>query len=148
MKKYLFLVVTALFFTATSFSQLRKIPADVTEAFKNKYPQATNVSWSDKLSSFQASFTNENEKLEASFNSKGEWKKTEKDLDVTKLPSSVKEGFNGSKYNTDWSIKGAQETEENNGKFEYRLLIEKSALQKKYVYMNRDGQVLREALTL
>ncbi len=146
--KIVVFLVAVLLTISGAFAQLRKIPAEVTEAFKNKYPAATEVSWSDKLTSFQANFTLNNEKLEADFSSKGAWKKTTKDLDIASLPASVAEGFKGSKYSPDWTIKSANETEKEDKTFEYRLFIEKSALQKKYVYMNRDGKVLREAVTL
>ncbi len=37
-------------------AQLRKVPADVTEAFKAKFPDAKNVEWKDKLTAFLASY--------------------------------------------------------------------------------------------
>ena len=42
--------------TTKSYAQLRKIPAEVTNAFQEKYPNAKSVEWRDKLSSFTASF--------------------------------------------------------------------------------------------
>lgn len=147
MKKYFLLLVAAVMFTSISFSQLRKLPAQVTDAFKNKYPQATSVAWKDMLSSFQASFVQDNEKYEATFNSKGEWKKTERIVEVAKLPEAVSKSIRTSKY-ADWTIKNALQIEEADGGLEYRILVDKSTLQKKYVYLNRDGQILKEVVTL
>ena len=149
MKKQLVIVLCILSFSTTvAIGQFRKIPAGVTDAFKNKYPDATEVSWSDKISAFQASFTLNNEKLEADFSSKGVWKKTSKELNITNLPTAIDEGFKSSKYHTDWTLKSAIETQKEDLSYEYRLLIEKSALQKKYLYFNQEGKLLREAVTL
>ena len=79
----LFLVVTTI---TTSSAQVRKIPSEVTEAFKQKYPSATNVEWRDKLSNFSAAFESENEHYEARFNNKGEWQLTENEIDESDLP--------------------------------------------------------------
>ena len=148
MKKGVFLLSTVFLLTVSSaFSQLRKIPAEVTEAFKTKFPAAKNVSWSDKLTAFEASFNEGNAKLRASFSSKGEWKKTEKDWNSADMPAAIKEGYKSTKY-SDWTIKSVTEITENDDKHEFRLAIEKSTLKKKSVYFNSDGSLLREAVTL
>ena len=148
MKKQIVLFLTAALLTVSSvFSQLRKIPAEVTEAFKAKFPQAKNVSWTDKISSFQASFDQDETKMQASFNSKGEWKKTEKDLVLTDLPGVINKEMQNSKYEG-WTIKSATQIVESDDKFEYRIQIEKSALKKKVIYISKEGEVLRESITL
>ncbi|GAC1451177.1 MAG: hypothetical protein NVSMB7_13730 [Chitinophagaceae bacterium] len=38
------------------FGQLRKVPAEVTEAFKAKYPDTKNAEWKDKLTGFQVNY--------------------------------------------------------------------------------------------
>jgi len=57
--------------TATVNAQIRKIPATVTDSFKEKYPGATGVEWRDKLSVFTAVFKNDGLNYEARYNSKG-----------------------------------------------------------------------------
>ena len=148
MKKQLLLLLSVVLFITPAFAQLRKIPAEVTDAFKTKYPAASAISWSDKLTSFGASFTFNKEKLTADFSPKGVWKKTEKDIETDTLPSEIKESFTSSKYSTDWKIKAARSIENADLSIEYRLLIEKSALQKKYLYLTPDGQIVKEVVTL
>ena len=41
---------------APAHAQLRTLPSAVTDSFKVKYPSATQVSWSDKLSYWQVGF--------------------------------------------------------------------------------------------
>jgi len=148
MKKQFVAFIAVLLLTASAgFSQLRKIPADVTEAFKTKFPAAKNVSWNDKITAFEASFNEEDATLRASFSSKGEWKKTEKEWTGTTMPAAIKEGYKASKF-TDWTIKSVTEITENDDKHEFRLAIEKSTLKKKNIYFNSDGSLLREAVTL
>ena len=79
--------------TTFSFAQVRKIPSEVTEAFKQKYPGATNVEWRDKLSSFSAEFEEDNVHYQARFNSKGEWQLTENEIEEADLPDAVKDGY-------------------------------------------------------
>lgn len=149
MKKQFILLISVFLLTASAaFSQLRKIPAEVTEAFKNKFPAAKNVSWSDKITAFEASFDQEDTKMHTSFSAKGDWKKTEKELANADIPAAIKEGFTATKYSADWTIKSATEITETDGKHEFKLVIEKSALQKKNIYLNADGGLLREAVTL
>jgi hypothetical protein len=148
MKKGFSLLMAIFLLTATvAFGQLRKIPAEVTEAFKVKFPDAKNVSWSDKVTSFEASFEDKAEKLQASFSSKGEWKKTEKQLVVADIPAAIKDGLKATKF-AEWTIKSAIEINDTDGKHEYRLVVEKSALQKKNVYFSPDGALIRDAVTL
>lgn len=148
MKKQIFLFLAAILFTATGvFSQLRKIPAEVTEAFKAKFPYAKNVSWTDKVTAFQASFDQDESKMQASFNSKGDWKKTEKELVLADLPGVINKEMQNSKYEG-WTVKSATQIVESDDKFEYRFQIEKSALKKKIIYMSKEGEVLRESITL
>jgi hypothetical protein len=148
MKKYLILLLTTMLFIANvATAQFRKVPATVTEAFKVKFPYAKNVSWSDKITSFQASFDQDDTKWAASFGSKGDWKKTEKDLVLNDLPGVVNDELKDTKY-AGWTTKAVTRIEENDGKFEYRIFIEKSSINKKYVYLSKEGQVLRESQTL
>ncbi len=50
------LFVLSLALTNNMLAQVRSVPASVTEAFKTKYPSASNVEWKDKLSAFVAVF--------------------------------------------------------------------------------------------
>lgn len=135
--------------TLHSNAQFRKLPDEVTEAFRKKFPEATHVSWKDKLSSFQASFEMEDEKYIAYFASSGEWQETDTKMDYEDLPDDVQDGFEKSKYN-EWE-KGdiymiAKSDDEN--LLTYRIAVKKNSIQKKYLFFSNDGTLLRDAITL
>ncbi len=150
MKKIMFLSLFVSFLimtSASSFAQFRKVPAEVTEALKSKYPDASNVSWKDKISVFVASFEMNNEKYEARFNDKGEWKSTEKQIDKNELPEEVKDGWEKSKY-ADWDLNNIYSIELPDNVMQYRLQVGKSDIQKKNLLFNSDGKLLRDNITL
>lgn len=141
------LSVAPMFLSNTSFAQLRKIPAEVTEALKAKYPEASNVTWKDKLSVFAASFEISGEKMEARFNSKGEWQNTEKEITENDLPSEVKDGLNKSKY-VEWEIKSVTHIDLPDDQVQFRIQVAKSDVQKKNLLFNSEGQLLKDNITL
>lgn len=141
------LTVLVLIMSFSAFAQIRKIPAEVTDAFKTRYPHAEKVEWRDKLTDFEASFVLNNVSMKAQFNSKGEWQLSETASTFEELPAEVKDGFQKSKY-TDWEIKEVTKMDKNAEAIQYRIFIRKSGIQKKYLYFDKDGRLLREALTL
>lgn len=145
MKKHVLLFLATFLMAATAFSQLRTIPASITEAFKKKFPNVAYTSWGDKVTSYEAYFTVNNEKMEAVFDSSGKWQKTGKYMDITKLPATVSTGFRNSAYSGEWIPKTAYEIENSNGQFEYRILIEKAGQIRKYLFLTKAGKVLQEA---
>jgi hypothetical protein len=150
MKKLLILSFFFAFITASatsSFAQFRKIPAEVTDALKEKYPDATGVSWKDKVTVFAASFEMDNEKYEVRFTDKGEWKSTEKEINENDLPGDVKDGWEKSKY-ADWDLKVIYSIELPDNVMQYRLQVAKSDIQKKNLLFNSDGKLLRDNITL
>lgn len=131
----------------TLFAQIRKVPAAVTEAFKQKYPEAANVEWKDKMTSFVASFDWKDSKYEARFTSKGEWKDTEQEIGSGGLPDAVKDGFAKSKY-ADWEIGTAYRIELPKDVVQYRVHAVKSDIQKKNLLFNSEGKLLKDNITL
>ncbi len=133
--------------STAAFAQIRKIPADVTNAFTAKFPGATNVSWADKVTGFEATFDFNSHKQQATFSSKGTWKKTEVTISEEETPSAVKDGLQKSKYN-DWEDRTYVLLTESGGKEFYRIYVKKNDLQKKYLYFNKDGQLVKDSITL
>ncbi|BAV08887.1 lipoprotein [Filimonas lacunae] len=131
-----------------SFAQLRSVPAEVTNAFKVKFPDGNDVSWHDKLSSWQASFVEKGVKTEAWFSSKGEWKETDKEMEYSALPEEVKVGVSKSRY-SDWKPGSVTTILKKDKELQYRIYVEKSSLvQKKYIYFNEKGVLQREVQSL
>jgi hypothetical protein len=137
----------SLLLVTTASAQLRKVPAVVTEALKTKYPDAQNVSWDDNITNFEATFELDGHQQTASFTKKGVWKRTEKSLREEELPEAVKEGLSKSKY-TDWEVQSYKEIIESSGKHQYRLLVKKNDVQKKYLFFNPEGVLTRDAITI
>ena len=149
MKRFLFVSILSLamiLFISSSYAQLRKIPAQVTDALSTKYPEAKSVEWKDKLSAFAANFEMEGIKYEAKFSNKGEWQSTEKELAEDNLPSPVQDGLSKSKY-ADWKIKATYEVYLPGDITQYHI-VAKSDLQKKKLLFNDEGQLLKDNITL
>lgn len=132
---------------STAYAQIRKIPAEVTEAFTAKYPNAKNVEWGDKVTGFEATFNLNDHKQQATFTSKGTWKKSEVTIATEEVPAAVKDGLLKSKYN-DWEDKTYVFLTEDDGAELYRIFVKKNDFQKKYLYFNKDGQLVKDSITL
>jgi len=129
-------------------AQLGKIPSEVTTAFAAKYPDAKDVQWKNNLSDYSAKFTSKKgTTCEASFNGKGEWQSTEEDMDPKTMPAAVKDGFSKSKY-SDRELRECMKIEKKDAEVQYRLLAKKNDVEKKYLYFNKEGKLLKEAMTL
>jgi Putative beta-lactamase-inhibitor-like, PepSY-like len=145
MKKiFLFLLLITAISCGSIFAQIRKVPAEVTNAFKAKFPDAQNVEWKAEISDFQANFTENGVEKTAEFSSKGEWKETDTKMAFDSVPAAVKDGFQKSKY-SDWTPGSVTLIEKNDNSREYKVYAEKSSLvQKKFLYFNDQGQLVRD----
>jgi len=149
MKKFSLLFL-GLFLTAGMMhAQIRKVTAEVTNAFASAYPAAINVTWKDNLTNFEAQFDLSGDHAVAKFNSKGEWIETTRDMRFENLSFAVKDGFAKSKYK-DWNQKEIKELTAKKKETLYRLYVNKEDghLLKKYLYFNTQGQLVKDALTL
>lgn len=124
-------------------AQFRSIPAEVTDTFKIKFPKAAHVTWKDKITSFQAEFEQGTAKVKASFSSKGEWLKTEKNYEYDKLPSNVKDGFSKSKYAA-YTMRDVAEINDKDKGLQYRLVVKKGDLTKRNLYFTKAGQLVKD----
>src|SRR5215469_8207249 len=150
MKKLVFLSVFCgfLLFAGGVNAQFRSVPSVVTDSFKARYPNATGVSWSDKLSAFQATFTDGSEKCVAHFGNKGEWQWTTKDIKKEDLPAPVKDGLAKSKYaGSEWEVKTVTMKFLPGNTVQYLLFVRKSDLTKKNLTFSSEGQLLKDSST-
>lgn len=145
---YCLMLGLAFTFNAAAHAQVRKIPAVVTEAFRSKYPTALNVEWRDRLSGFTAVFDLDNVHYEAKFTNKGFWENTENKLAEADIPAAVKDGFSKSKYAEEWTIKKAYKIAMKEDKTQYRLEIGKGDIQKKHLFFDPSGRLLRDNISL
>lgn len=130
-------------------AQFGKIPPEATNAFKARYPDASNVSWKGGLSSYKANFEQDKTKYTAEFNNAAQWVKTEGRLTYDKLPLQVADGFHKSLY-SGWEHTELLKIEEKDKDVEYRIRVKKNGggITKKYLYFNPAGQLVKEATTL
>lgn len=142
------LLIFVLGIYGSASAQIRKIPAEVTDAFKEKYPDASKVEWKDKLTNFVAVFQQDGIQYEARFNKKGVWKDTENAIGTDELPEEVNEGYNKSKYADEWKIEAAYKIVLPDDKVNYRVLARKSDLQKKNILFSSEGRLLKDNMTL
>lgn len=146
MKKYIVLLLF-LVTVAQSFAQLREIPKIVRENFAQQYPMATDVDFDDDLFDVNVEFTLDGEKMTAEYSNKGIWRHTEKKWNLDKAPEAVKDGFKKSKY-ADREVREVVMIYYPGNIIQYRIKTEKSALEKKYLYFNPEGRLLRESITI
>ena len=150
MKKAFSLIFTLCLILCIGISanaQLRKIPAEVTNRFTEKYPMATNISWMDKLSGFSAAFTLDEKEYLATFTNKGIWESTEEAIAEEDLPEAVEGGFERSKY-AEWTIGKTTRIEMPDNIIQYRIEAIKSDIQKRNLYFSSKGRLLRDKMTL
>jgi len=149
MKKCITFIAFAvcLFLTTSSFAQIRKIPAEVTEGLKEKYPMASNVEWRDKIRGFTVTFDLNDEKYLAHFTNEGIWESTETEISEQDIPEEVKASFEKSKY-ADWETGLIQKIELPESKIQYRVQVVKSELRKKNLYFSSEGKLLKDKMTI
>ena len=148
MQKGLGLLLAGMFiFSNIAFSQIREIPKAVEETFANQYKGASDIDFKDQLVRVDVHFLLEGESMIASYTNKGLWKETQKEWSFDKLPEEVKSGFEKSKY-------AEREVDETIVVYypgeitQYRLKVKKNDIEKKYLFFNTKGRLLRETVTL
>jgi hypothetical protein len=150
MKKLFYVFLSSAFIlllSNNSFAQIRKIPAEVTSSFTEKYPQAELVEWRDKLTGFTASFSVDSIDYLASFSNKGEWESTEIGIEQSDLPEVVQDGFEKSKY-ADWTVNEIRKIELPDDVLQYTIQVERSDINKRNLYFSSKGRMLRDKITL
>lgn len=129
-------------------AQLRKIPSAVTAAFAEKYPQVKDVEWKDKLTNFQATFSDEEHTTTVKFNSDGQWKSTETTIDLDEVPNDVKKAFAQSKY-ADWKITNTSKVLELGKILQYKLTVAgESIIERKNLFYTAKGQLVKSAQSI
>lgn len=140
-------LLIAIFFSTLSFAQLREIPKTVQDAFQAQYPKAEKVEYQDNLIDVRVSFVQDSAQMIAKYTNKGAWKETEKKWSFDRLPEAIRQGFDKSKY-ADWKTTETAIVYLPGGSEQYRVKVEKGEITKRYLYFNKNGRLLREAITL
>ena len=147
MKKILVALMIALTITSALNAQLRKVPAAVTEAFKTKFSSASQVEWKDRIINFEASFLQDGITKTAQFTKEGTWVETTSTMAFSGLPAAVQDGFKKSKY-ADWEIKTITVVEESKKSTTYKVYVKKDDIQKRNLFFNKTGKLLKDNITV
>lgn len=147
MKKIMLAFIALMMIGTVSQAQIREIPKVVEETFANQYQGASNIEFRDQLVRVDVHFELEGESMIASYSNKGVWKETQKAWDFDKLPDEVKDGFEKSKY-ADRQVKETVVLYLPGGSEQYRILARKNDIEKKYLFFNTKGRLLRTSVTL
>ena len=87
-----------------------KVPASVTSAFNEKFPNATKSGWEmENANEYEASFKLNGESVSANFDNTGKWLETETEIKVSELPAAIQSKL--SKDFADFKIKEASKVE-------------------------------------
>jgi hypothetical protein len=146
-KIFLLVPVSLLVLANISFAQIREIPKVVEETFSQQYNGANNIDFKDQLVRVDVYFELKGDKMIASYTNKGIWKETEKEWSFDKLSGEVKDGFQKSKY-ADREVEETTVFYLPGGTEQYRIKAKKSGVDKKYLYFNTKGRLLRTSITL
>ena len=128
-------------------AQVTTVPDQAKENFFKQYPDAKNIQWQNDVLNVNVRFEQDTNKMYAEYNNKGIWKWTLKDYDYELIPADVKEGLSKSKY------AGRQVLETKvmylpGYVIQYRLKVEKSNLEKKYLFFTTQGKLVRSTVAL
>jgi hypothetical protein len=147
MKKLSFIVTVLLMATVTSFSQVTKVPDAAKENFTRQYPNAQDIDWDNDVVNVNVRFTLDGESMNAEYNNKGIWRSTIQKFNFVRLPEAVKNGFSKSKY-ADREVKEVVVVHYPGDVTQYRIKVEKSSVEKKYLYFSPEGKLIRDSITL
>ncbi len=128
-------------------AQVTSIPEAAKENFAKQYPEAKNVEWDNDVVNVNVRFDINDEHMNAEYSNKGIWKSTVKDYTYDQLPAAVQEGFKKSKY-ADRKVTETKVVYYPGNVEQYRIKTEKNDLQKKYLFFNEDGRLIRDAITI
>ena len=128
-------------------AQVTSIPIEAKENFFKQYPEATNVQWENDVVNVNARFEQDSNKMNAEYSNKGIWKRTLKDWTYDKLTVDVKDGFVKSKY-AGMQMLDVKVLYLPGYVIQYRLKVAKNEVERKFLFFNTDGRLLRTTVAL
>lgn len=117
----------------------------VVDAFKAKYPDAKDVTWSSVDSYQKAVFLQALVWNKGWFENTGKWLMTDADLPLRAMPAGVQDGFAASEYGT-WTIYGSLVRERSDLPTLYVLYVRKAA-ESARLYFDVNGVLLKAGNT-
>jgi hypothetical protein len=147
MKTRFIILSVLVLLTVSSFSQLRKIPVAVKESFYEQYPNAENIDWNDDLLHVSVKFMLDNKHMNSRYSNRGIWKYTEEETTFEESPETVRDGFKKSKF-ADRSVQQVDIIHYPDDVIHYRIKAGRNAVEKKFLYFNTEGRLVKEGITI
>jgi hypothetical protein len=139
--KTLVLICSLSMAALVSFGQQKNIPDSVLNNFKTMYPNAQNADWdTEKDGSYNVEFTDNGKKMEAYYDTKNSWIRTERDVKRAEVPEAIWNALSKSQY-ADWKVDDMEEHRIPENKIVYEIEVEQNG---KEVHLNYlpDGTIL------
>jgi hypothetical protein len=137
----------ALLTASSGSAQGTKVPQIVLDSFASRYPVAKDVKWSNDIINYSVSFKEDNTKVIAKYEGKGIWKGSEKTWSYEQLPSLIVDAFNKTKY-SGWPVAEVKIVSTPRDAEQYRLTIQKDELNKRNLFFNKEGRLVKDSFTL
>lgn len=141
---FTFLLTITIFTTVTA--QVFNVPDRAKKDFSERYVNATMADWTNNVSYYTCKFNQAGVDSKAYYHMDGYWDYTERFVASAKVPATVKDSFSKSKYR-DWSLKSLVYVENKDNINLYRYYVKKG-IEKKYVFFEIDGKLIKENATL
>ncbi|HLX93266.1 MAG TPA: PepSY-like domain-containing protein [Puia sp.] len=140
MKRLVFFLVAA----ALAAPTFAAIPARVTDALAARYGHATNVEWKHMVAAtkYEANFDLGKYRMDAWFDAKGKWLKSEKTLRKDMLPVSVKYTLDNSKYRQ-WKIRSSYESYSPGEKPAYFVKVKNGLFESRHLKFDDCGRMIK-----
>lgn len=139
--------LSGIFSYQQSNAQIREIPSAVQDAFHTQYADADSVKYDDKLVYVLVRFHQKDSASTARYTSKGIWQWTETAMAFTSLPEQIQDGFNKSKY-AGWQVDHIFLVDLPGKVIQYKLQVQKSAVQKRNLLFNKRGRLISDNITM
>lgn len=121
------------------------LPAELQNAFSERYPSATRVEWEVKSGYYVADFYDGANETSAWFSPDGTWYMTEKDLIYAELPDAVKSAFETGDY-SGWTVEDIDKLEREGMETVYVIEVEMRSQgqeQEMDLYYSEDGILIK-----
>lgn len=121
------------------------VPAQLQNAFSEKYPNVANVRWESKAGYYVADF-HDGYEASAWFTPNGEWQMTETDIPYDALPQAVKTTFDASEYKK-WLVDDVDKLERKGFETIYVIEVEKQN-EERDLYYSEKGDLIKTVVDL
>jgi hypothetical protein len=138
------LKLIAIVFVAMSIgacANIQNVPEKVSKAFTQKFPNAKSVKWDkENETEWEAEFKLNSEEYSANFSTDGTWKETEHEIEISDVPTNVKQTIDNEFAG--YKIEEAEISETAEGTV-YEFKLEKGETEME-VALSPDGKVVKK----